>query len=325
MKDSYGREIEYLRLSVTDLCNLRCKYCMGEKGICKKQHNEMLTEEEMIQAVKAAASLGIRKVRITGGDPLVKKNIISICEHIAEVEGIDEVCITTNAILLPQYATQLVQAGVTRINISLDTLDEDKYADITRGGKLSEALCGIEAALDAGFDRVKINTVLIGGFNVDEITKISQLTYRYPVDVRFIELMPMNGNDCFKENAYVNSDVVINSLRYSGMLKDSEEYECLSYDGVARVFKLEGAQGNVGLISPISCEFCNSCNRIRITADGKIKPCLHTSAEYTIKGLDEDEMKEQLRQAINAKPKWHGPLSYECISKADRDMNRIGG
>ena len=163
MKDSFGREITYLRLSVTDKCNLRCRYCMPEEGVCRKSHADMLTEEEMIMAVRAAASLGVSKLRITGGEPLVKKNIISICEKAAAVEGIKEVCLTTNGVLLPKMAKDLRSAGVSRLNISLDTLDPEKYAHITRVGTLDAALKGIQAALDAGFERLKINAVLLGG------------------------------------------------------------------------------------------------------------------------------------------------------------------
>ena len=190
MRDTYGRQIRYLRLSVTELCNLRCRYCMPEDGVCKKSHQEMLTQEEMLLAVRAAASLGVTKVRLTGGEPLVKKNILAICAQTAAVEGIGEVCITTNGLLLPPLARQLRRAGVGRVNLSLDTLDREKYAYITRRGTLDQALAGLESALEAGFQRVKINTVLIGGFNDDEIGDLAALTLKYPVDVRFIELMP---------------------------------------------------------------------------------------------------------------------------------------
>ncbi|MDY4158363.1 MAG: radical SAM protein, partial [Faecalibacterium sp.] len=190
MFDSTRREIHYLRLSVTDLCNLRCRYCMPGDGLCKKRHEEMLTREEMLSAVKAAAELGITKLRITGGEPLVKGDVLAICRGAAQTEGIEEVCITTNGTLLPELAKPLREAGVSRVNISLDTLDAEKYAYITRRGSLEEALRGIDAALNAGFDKVKINTVLIGGFNDDEIPALAELTRKYPVDLRFIELMP---------------------------------------------------------------------------------------------------------------------------------------
>ena len=176
---------------MTELCNLRCRYCMPEDGVCKKRHEDMLTQEEMLAAVKAAAELGITKVRVTGGEPLVKRDILSICRGVARTEGIEEVCITTNGTLLPELAKPLREAGVSRVNISLDTLNAEKYAYITRRGSLEEALRGIDTALEAGFDKVKINTVLIGGFNDGEIPALAELTRQYPVDLRFIELMPM--------------------------------------------------------------------------------------------------------------------------------------
>ena len=169
MLDSFGRNITYMRVSVTDLCNLRCRYCMPEDGVCKRTHAEMLTEDEIITAMKAAASLGITKLRITGGEPLVKKNIASICRRAAQIPGIREICVTTNGTLLPELAKPLREAGVSRVNISLDTLDADKFRYITRRGELSQAVDGIHAALDAGFEKVKLNAVLIGGFNDDEI------------------------------------------------------------------------------------------------------------------------------------------------------------
>ena len=197
MIDRLGRNITYLRISVTDKCNLRCRYCMPEDGVCKKDHADMLTEDEIIAAVEAAAALGITKVRITGGEPLVKKNIVSICRRIAAVEGIKEVCLTTNGILLPQLAKPLKEAGVKRLNLSLDTLDADKYAYITRIGKLNQFRAGLEAAFEAGFEKIKINAVLIGGFNDNEILQLADLTRQYPVDMRFIEMMPMYDSGDF--------------------------------------------------------------------------------------------------------------------------------
>ena len=176
MTDKHGREITYLRISVTDKCNLRCRYCMPEEGICKKDHADMLTEDEIIQAVEAAASLGITKIRITGGEPLVKKNIVSICRRTAQVEGIKEVCLTTNGVLLPKLAKPLREAGVKRLNLSLDTLKPDKYAYITRIGTLDAFRAGLDAAFEAGFEKIKINSVLIGGFNDDEIENLAKLT-----------------------------------------------------------------------------------------------------------------------------------------------------
>jgi len=317
MIDKLGRNITYLRISVTDKCNLRCRYCMPEEGVCKKSHADMLSEDDIITAVRAAASLGITKIRITGGEPLVKKNIVSICRRTAEVEGIREVCLTTNGIMLPQLAVPLKEAGVSRLNLSLDTLNAEKYAHITRTGTLSNFMAGLDAALSAGFEKVKINAVLIGGFNDDEIEAMAGLTLKYPVDMRFIELMPMYDSGDFGPEAYIPVTRVLEKLPAA---------EALPHDGgVAKLYRLPDAKGDIGLISPVSAHFCGECNRLRLTADGKLKPCLHSAAEYTIKGLDFDGMKRTMEEAILNKPAWHGDLDALHRSQAGRSMNQIGG
>lgn len=317
MLDRLGRNINYLRLSVTELCNLRCRYCMPEEGICKKSHFDMLTEDEMILAVQAAASLGIRKLRITGGEPLVKKNILSICERSAAIDGIEEVCLTTNGVLLPQLAVSLKEAGVKRLNISLDTLQPEKYAYITRIGTMDKALAGLEAALSAGFEKIKLNAVLIGGFNDDEIREMVDLTRQYPVDMRFIEMMPMYDSGDFDQKAFIP---------YTKVLEAAPELTPVQQDGgVAKLYRLPDGQGNVGLISPVSAHFCSTCNRLRLTADGKLKPCLHSGDEYSIKGLDYEGMRQMMKDAIWNKPSWHGELSAKNRSQAGRNMNQIGG
>jgi cyclic pyranopterin phosphate synthase len=317
MIDSYGREITYLRLSVTDLCNLRCRYCMPEEGVCQRPHEEMLTEDEMIQAVEAAASLGIKKLRITGGEPLVKKNIVSICRRASAVPGIEDLCLTTNGILLPELAKPLFEAGVQRINLSLDTLDPEKYAYITRRGTVEGALRGLEAALEQGFKKVKINSVLIGGFNDGDIEALAALTAKYPVDVRFIELMPMRDNPDFGSEAYLPCSAVLDKL--------SELVPQENDGGVARLYRLPGAMGSIGLISPLSNHFCGKCNRIRLTADGKLKSCLHSGDERSIKGLSIDDVRRVMAETITAKPACHPELSAKSISEAGRNMNQIGG
>ena len=317
MLDNFGREITYMRMSVTELCNLRCRYCMPEDGVCKKTHEQMLTEDEMINAVRTASSLGVKKLRITGGEPLVKKNIVSICARSAEVEGINEVCLTTNGTLLPKLAKPLKDAGVKRLNISLDTLSEEKYRYISRVGELKDALTGIETALEAGFEKIKLNAVLIGGFNDGEIPELAALTKKWSVDVRFIELMPMYDSGDFGRDAFIPYTVVTDRL--------PELTEQNSDGGVARLYRLPEAKGNIGLISPVSAHFCASCSRIRLTADGKLKPCLHSDAEYPIKGLDLEEMKKQFEKAICNKPEWHGLLDASNRSQAGRSMNEIGG
>ena len=224
---------------------------------------------------------------------------------------------TTNGILLPHYAKSLKDAGVNRLNISLDTLNAEKYTHITRIGTLSQAMDGLHAALDAGFKKIKLNTVLIGGFNEDEIITMAQLTKQYPIDVRFIELMPMRHEDEFSQNSFVSCQSVIDQL------PDAVPQHCDG--GAARLYRLPGAQGNIGLLSPVSNHFCAGCNRIRLTADGKLKPCLHSGDEFSIKGLNREEMLGQFRRTILAKPACHGELSHTSRSQAGRNMNQIGG
>lgn len=306
-----------MRISVTELCNLRCRYCMPEEGIVKRDHEEMMTAEETIDAVKAAVSLGVKKIRVTGGEPLVKRGIVELCENIAAIDGVEELCMTTNGTLLPGYARELRAAGVDRVNISLDTLKADRYREITRIGELSEALSGIEAAFEAGFEKVKINTVLMGGFNDDEIEDFVRLTIDRPLEVRFIELMPIGGGIEFEKARFISCVRVLESVPGLEPLDMT--------DGVAAMYALPGAKGRVGLIRPISCDFCEGCNKIRLTADGMLKPCLHSGAEISIKGRSREEMTEVIREAILSKPQMRETLDAENPSHAGRNMNSIGG
>lgn len=317
MLDAYNRQIDYLRVSVTELCNLRCRYCMPEEGVAKKDHQQMMHTEEMVQAIRAAAKLGIKKIRITGGEPLVKRGIVHLCEEVANIPGIEEVCMTTNGILLPKYAKELKEAGVSRLNISIDTLDPDKFRYITRIGELDDVIEGLKAAEEAGFENTKLNVVLTGGFNDDEIEDFVDLTKELPYEIRFIELMPIGGGIGFDKSQFVSCDEVLERVPEL----ESMEQE----DGVAKLYKIPGAPGRVGLIRPISCEFCEGCNKIRLTADGIIKPCLHSDQEIPLKGLSEDEMEITLRNAIMEKPERREEMNAETPSKAGRDMNQIGG
>ena len=317
MIDRLDRNITYMRISVTDKCNLRCRYCMPADGVCKKDHADMLTEDEIITAVEAAAALGITKLRITGGEPLVKKNIVSICRRAAAVAGIREVCLTTNGLRLPELAKPLKEAGVRRLNLSLDTLDPEKYAYITRIGTLDAFFAGLDAAFEAGFEKIKLNAVLIGGFNDDEIRKLAELTRELPVDMRFIEMMPMYDSGDFDQRSFIPVTRVLEAL--------PEAVPTAPDGGVAKLYRLPGAKGNIGLISPVSAHFCGECNRIRLTADGKLKPCLHSADEYSLKGLDLKGMKRVLEEAIWNKPAWHGDLDALHRSRAGRNMNQIGG
>lgn len=317
MIDNYNRKINYLRVSVTELCNLRCRYCMPEEGIHKRRHEEMMTAEETLMAIDSAAKLGINKIRITGGEPLVKRNIIELCRGIKGTPGIEQVCITTNGVLLPQYAADLKAAGIDRLNISIDTLDHEKFKYITRIGELQDVMDGLAAAEDAGFQNTKINCVLMKGFNDDEIEAFVDLTREKPIEVRFIELMPIGGGIDFEKSQFVSCDEVLERVPELKSM-DTE-------DGVAKIYQIPGAPGRVGLIRPISCEFCEGCNKIRLTADGKIKPCLHSNQEISIRGLQQNEMLETLRTAILEKPERREALDAVNPSRAGRDMNQIGG
>ncbi len=317
MIDRFGRSITYLRLSVTDRCSLRCRYCMPEAAAPQKQREDLLTEDERICAVGAAAALGVTKLRITGGEPLLCRNILSLCSRAARTPGIAEVCLTTNGILLPRLAPALRAAGVRRVNISLDSLQSETYAHITRGGRLEDALAGLRAALAAGFDRVKINAVLMGGVNDGEIPALAELSRQYPVDVRFIELMPMGRGGALPPSAYLPCDTVLRRLPQLTPLEEE--------GGVARLYRLPGAVGRVGLISPISAHFCGACSRLRLTADGRLRPCLHSPVEFSLKGLDGAGMMRQFEAAAAAKPARHGELSETERSPAGLDMNELGG
>lgn len=256
MQDSYGREINYLRISVTDRCNLRCRYCMPPEGVVKKRHEDMLSLEQLCEIAQAAVALGVRKIRITGGEPLVRRGVVGLVESLAALEGVEDLSVTTNGTLLAQFASALKAAGLRRINLSLDTLRPERYAAMTRLGSLENAWAGLEAALAAGLLPIKVNAVLIGGFNDDEILDLVGLTERYPIEMRFIELMPI-GQAAFPPSAYLPVDQAVPAL--------SPLPEEL---GTARLYQLPGAPGRVGLISPLSRHFCGSCNRIRLTADG---------------------------------------------------------
>lgn len=318
MRDNFGREIDYLRISLTDLCNLRCLYCMPAEGVEKLRHKEVLSLEEVAEIAAAAASLGVKKLRLTGGEPLVRRGVLSLVEKLAALPGIEDLAMTTNGVLLPQTAKELKAAGLRRVNISLDTLDPEKYRRITRGGELRDALAGIEAAFAAGLEPVKLNAVLIGGFNDDEIPALAALTREAPVEMRFIELMPIGDTEQFGAEAYLPADTVIERLPDLEPISDPT-------GGVARLYTLPGARGKVGLIRPVSCSFCGGCNRVRLTADGFLKPCLHSGKEILLRGLHGDALKAALADAIGQKPKEHAALSERERSGAGRNMHEIGG
>lgn len=317
MRDAYARNINYLRVSVTDRCNLRCAYCMPPEGICKVQHRDILSYEEITQIVAAAAELGIEKVRITGGEPLVRPGVAGLCRAIAKLPGIREVAVTTNGIFLADLAQELKDAGVSRVNVSLDTLHPEKYRKMTGGGDLNRVLEGLRAAEDVGLGPIKLNCVLIGGFNDDEIVDFVARTQHKAIDVRFIELMPIGPGAKFPEKAFLKGSVV---------LERCPELIPLPADGgVAQLYRLPDGMGRVGLINPLSCQFCSDCNRIRLTPEGALKPCLHSDREIPVRGLTGAALREAVASAILQKPRQHGELDAHHASEAGRDMYTIGG
>jgi len=287
---------------------------MPETGIRKVRHEDIMSVEEIGEIVRASAACGISKVRITGGEPLVRRGIIEICKRISETKGINEVCLTTNAILIPQFAKELKSAGVNRLNISLDSLDRITYNKITRFDALDDALKGINTALETGFD-IKVNAVLIGGVNDGEILELLELTRKYKISVRFIEIMPIG------ECADWAKDRFISALYIKELVPELRE---TGTDGVSKLYMLPGGLGTVGLISPISSHFCPACNRIRITSDGILKPCLHSAEEINLRGQHGRELEDTIRKAIYGKPGKHELDGY-APSSADRNMNEIGG
>lgn len=313
MKDRFGRNITYLRISVTDLCNLRCKYCMPESGVKSLCHSDILSIEEIVEIVKVASKNGIKKIRLTGGEPLVRRGFINLCKQISEINEIEDIAITTNGVYLKSMADELFENKVRRINFSLDTLIKEKYNDITRRNDFDKTMESLFYAIKKGF-KVKINVVLIGGFNDDEIQDFVNLANDYDLEVRFIELMQIGETANWSKDKFVSNKIVLEKV---------PELEFDGVSGVAKIYKIKGQKGRIGLISPISCSFCEDCNRIRLTSDGKLKPCLHSKDEINLKGLSGEELEEVFKRGIFEKPEKHH--LEDGKSESARDMNKIGG
>ncbi|MEK6266836.1 MAG: GTP 3',8-cyclase MoaA [Clostridium sp.] len=319
MRDNYGRNINYLRISVTDRCNLRCIYCMPEKGVKSLKHDDILRFEDTLKIVKIAASLGINKIRYTGGEPLVMKDIDKLIYETSKIQGINDISITTNGILLSDMAEDLKKAGLNRVNISLDTLNSDKFRDITRIGSLDKVMEGIYKSLALGLTPVKINTVLLRGINDSEFVDFLNLIREIPVEIRFIELMPIGeGAKMFDKN----------KLSFMEILELHPELTQIQTQksSTAELYKLEGAKGKIGFISPVSCKFCSDCNKIRLTSTGTIKPCLHSKEEIDLRKYLNDEagLTAALKLAIYNKPLEHH-LQEESVSRSIKGMSQIGG
>lgn len=315
MLDSYGRNIDYLRLSVTDACNYKCIYCMNSEGISRHNHCNVLSIEELINISKIAVDCGIRKIRITGGEPLLYEGIINLCVGLKSINGLEELSLTTNGSKLFTMSKALKNAGVDRLNISLDTLNEEKFKTITRNGNLKEVLQGLDAAVSHGFTNIKINVVLMKGINDDEIASFCNLTKKYPIQVRFIELMPIGPCKEGYKDKFVSTNAVLEAL---------PELKAENKDGVARMYKLDNALGSVGLISPITNYFCEECNRLRVTSEGQLLPCLHSDLKYDLRGFSNQEIRNTICTAMKNKPKRHN-ISINNNSDNKSFMNQIGG
>lgn len=315
MKDRYGRTIKYLRLSVTDLCNCRCVYCMGENGVPRLPHSAILSFEEIEEIVRAAVSLGVTKVRLTGGEPLVRRGIDELVRRLRGIEGVEELAMTTNGARLAEYAEALKEAGLDRLNVSLDTLDPEKFRRITRIGELRDTLDGLDAARRAGFEHIKLNTVLMGGVNDDEIAEIAALAKDGAFDVRFIELMPIGECTDWDRRRFLPAERVLEYL---------PKGERVPSDGVAELWRPAGFRGTVGLIRPLSHRFCADCDRIRVTADGCLKPCLHSAREIPLRGKHGEVLVRTIAEGMQTKPREHH-MADGHASESRRGMNRIGG
>ncbi len=324
--DPYKRKINYLRISVTDRCNLRCRYCMPEKGIPLIPHEEVLTYEEILRIVRVFAIEGISKIRLTGGEPLVRKGIVDFIAHLSQIGEIKDLSLTTNGILLKESARDLKKAGLNRINISLDSLKKERFRKITRKDEFERVWAGIEEALKIGLSPIKINMVAIQGLNDDEIESFARLTLHLPLTVRYIEYMPSGNGEEWKEGDILTIPWIKGRLEEMGNLIPIPSEE---WDGPAKRFQIEGAIGEIGLIGPVSDHFCDACNRLRLTPDGKIRTCLFSDEEIDVKeflrngGSDED-LRRQLLVALKTKPERHHINTHQ-FKKCQRNMSAIGG
>ncbi|MGI6097604.1 MAG: GTP 3',8-cyclase MoaA [Dethiobacteria bacterium] len=328
--DRFGRKINYLRLSVTERCNLNCFYCRSGPLPCYDQQKKELQKDDFLQIIRTAAGMGITRVRFTGGEPLLYPQIVALVEETARMKAIKDLSMTTNGILLPKFAYTLAEAGLKRINISIDSLQASRFKRITRGGILDSVLTGIETALDAGFTPVKLNIVLLKNINEGEIIDFVKMTQEQNLHVRFIEYMPIGSELVSWKKYFVPLQKVIEVCKELGKLIPTTG----EHGGPARYFRLEDSVGKVGLITPLSRHFCDSCNRLRVTSDGKIKPCLLSATEVDASAVLREKnplplLKQKFREAINLKPD-PSRVANNAVERAKqldgyRKMNEIGG
>jgi len=326
LTDNFSRRINYLRISITDRCNLRCRYCMPEEGISLIPHAEVLRYEEILRVARLFGQLGIDKIRLTGGEPLARRGILNLVRGISQIGEIEDLSLTTNGVLLGECAEDLVRAGMKRINVSLDTLNREKFAYITRRDRFLEVRSGIQRALDVGLFPVKLNVVAIKGFNDDEILQFAKLTLEKPLTVRFIEFMPTGGVDFWDRDNVLTVDTIRGEIGKLGPLIpiDGE-----AKDGPAARFRLRGAAGELGFISPISSHFCNNCNRLRLTPEGSLRVCLFSDNEIDLKShlrnhCNDEKLRDLLITALRDKPERHS-INTSLFRKCQRNMATIGG
>lgn len=315
MKDSFEREINYLRISVTDFCNFRCRYCMPEEGVPAKRRDEILTLEEIYAIARLFVQLGVSKIRLTGGEPLLRPGLEGLVYSLSRLEPLKDLAMTTNASLLKDRAHKLKQAGLSRVNISLDSLNPDVFRKLTQA-ELAPVLEGIEAALESGL-RVKINTVLLRGINEGELADLAAMSRKYPVDVRFIELMPLGENCKFYDEHFLSCERVLEKL---DLIKEEHQER----SSPATLYRYVQGRGKVGLIRPLSCNFCAECNRLRLSSDGKLRPCLHSDAYVDLRGplRRGEDLVPYVMKALEQKPLSHRLDEGE---RAKEPMHRIGG
>lgn len=328
--DRFGRTHTYLRISVTDRCNLRCLYCMPEEGMVFMEQEKLLSYAQILEVAASAARLGIRKFRITGGEPLVRPNLDELVSGLSALPGIEDISLTTNGILLAPQARKLKEAGLKRVNISLDTLDAARFKFIARRGDLNRVLEGVQAAAEAGLTPIKLNCVLLKGVNEDEIGTFLKLSMDQPLHVRFIEYMPIGHDDAGWRNHYLPLSKVLEEAQRLGYAV--QQVEGPKGSGPSDDYRIEGGAGTFGLIHPISDQFCKNCNRLRLTADGNLKPCLYWVDELNVKQAlgSPEEMERLFLRAMDIKPENHemaALLAGEKLSHVptERRMSQIGG
>ncbi len=325
LTDKFGRKYKYLRVSITDRCNFRCKYCMPTHDFKMLRHQDILSYEEIIFAVNTFAQLGINKIRVTGGEPLVRKNIEFFLKELKEIKGIKEVTLTTNGSLLEKLASQIYEAGIKRINISLDSLKPDRYTYITGGFNINKVIKGIEVAKKAGLSPIKINTVAIKNFNDDEIYDFCEFAAENDLNVRFIEFMPIGNNFEWKKENIITGNEILAIIKQK---YDLEKTGKSAMSGPAENYKLSNG-AKIGIITPISNHFCNECDKLRLTADGKIRPCLLSDNEIDVSGAirekNNKKLLQLLKESLNIKEEHHSISVNNQKETYKRTMSKIGG